>query len=433
MYTYARVLPVVEEIDVLVCGAGCAGIGAAIAAARMGVRVHVVERMGFAGGFLTAIVGAGLDGMFDDTTGQIVVGGVAMEIVERMGMFRGDWFGTRFNRHAEQESQRDHPERVTLHSDPEKLKRAADTLLTEAGVGLAFHTQIVDVEMRGERIDAVIVADKGGLRAIRAAVVVDCTGDGDVAAWAGAPFERSDNAQPGSLHFRIGGVRVTWELRQQMSAVIAAAHAEGRLGNFGGPWLAAFAPDDLYVNAVRLTGDGTDPAWLTGAEMQGRRDAWTMFEEWQRALPEFADAHFITSGPNAGLRETRRIRGHATLTAEDVRTGRAQEDVVCRGCWPLDRHPRTAAGHHTEPRVPPYDIAYRTLLPQGVENLLVAGRCHSATSEAAASSRVTITAMGMGQGAGVAAALAARDRIAPDAVSIPSLQRHLREQGVLLD
>jgi hypothetical protein len=433
MYTYTKSLPVTGDVDVLVCGTGCAGVGAAVAAARMGARVCAVDRMGFAGGFLTAIVGAGLDGMFDDTTGQVVVGGVAIEMVERMGMFHGDWHATRFNRHAEQESLHDHPERVTLHSDPEKFKRAADAILSEAGVALAYHTRIVDVVMRGERIEAVIVADKGGARAIRAAVIVDCTGDGDVAAWAGAPYEQSDTAQPGSLHFRIGGVRVTWELRQQMSAVLAAAHTAGRLGNYGGPWLAAFAPDDLYVNAVRLTGDGTDPLWLTQAEVQGRRDAWTMFDEWQAALPEFADAHFITSGPNAGLRETRRIVGHAMLTAEDVRTGQRQEDAIARGCWPLDRHPRTAEGHHTEPRVPPYDIAYRTLLPQRVENLLVAGRCHSATSEAAASSRVTITAMGMGQGAGIAAALAAHAGITPAAVPIPMLQHHLRRQGALLD
>lgn len=176
MYTYTKTIPTSEDVDVLVCGIGCAGVGAAVGAARMGARTIAVDRMGFAGGFLTAVVGAGLDGMFDDTTGQIVVGGVAIEMVERMGMFRGDWFGTRFNRNAEQESLRAHPERVTLHSDPEKFKRAADRLLTDVGVSVAYHTQIVDVVMRGERIEAVIVADKAGLRAIRAAVVVDCTG-----------------------------------------------------------------------------------------------------------------------------------------------------------------------------------------------------------------------------------------------------------------
>jgi hypothetical protein len=433
MYTYIKTMPTITDVDVLVCGVGCAGVGAAVAAARMGARTVAVERMGFAGGFLTAIVGAGLDGMFDDTTGKVVVGGVAIEMVERMGMFRGDWFATQFNRHAEQESLHDHPERITLHSDPEKFKHAADALLTEAGVALRYHTRIVDVVMRGERIEAVIVADKGGLTAIRPAVVVDCTGDGDVAAWAGAPFDQSTTAQPGSLHFRIGNVAITWELRARMSEALATAHREGRLGNYGGPWLAAFAPNDLYVNAVRLTGDGTNPAALTAMEMQGRSDAWAMFAEWQATLPEFADAHFITSGPNAGMRETRRITGHATLTADDVRAGQPQEDAIVRGCWPLDRHPRGAEGHHAEPRVPPYDIAYRTLLPQRVENLLVAGRCHSATSEAAASSRVTITALGMGQGAGVAAALAAQNRTFPASVDVRTLRQHLRDQGALLD
>ena len=158
-----------------------------------------------------------------------------------------------------------------------------------------------------------------------------------------------------------------------------------------------------------------------------------MFDAWKEQLPEFEEAYFMTSGPVAGARESRRIVGDYVLTGEDVREGRKQDDVVVLGAWRLDRHPSTQAGYHEIPWTPPYDIPYRTLLPRTIENLLVAGRCHSATSEALASSRVTATAMGMGQAAGTAAAIAIAEKLSPRDVRVVDLQDSLISQGAILE
>ena len=226
---------------------------------------------------------------------------------------------------------------------------------------------------------------------------------------------------------------LTFELRRKCAAVLEKARADGRIGPYGGPWPATFSGRDIYFNAIRTAGDATDPDDWTNAEIQGRRDAWQMFELWKEALPEFKDAYFFTSGPTAGARESRRIVGDYTLTGDDIRQARRHDDVVVLGAWRIDRHPQTESGYHDMPFVPPYDIPYRTLLPQGVDNLWVAGRCHSATSEALASSRVTANAMGMGQAAGTAAAMAAVAGVGNREVPIGTLQDRLLAANAILD
>src|SRR5439155_18029497 len=235
------------------------------------------------------------------------------------------------------------------------------------------------------------------------------------------------------LHFRVINVVATLDLREKCVAALVAAHERGELGNYGGPWMHRFAPNEIYFNTVRVAANGTIPEDWTRVEQQGRQDAWTMFSIFKETLREFKDAYFFQSGPVAGARESRRIVGDYVLTIEDIHAGKRQEDVVVLGAGRLDRHPPTAFRQHTEFVVPPYDISYRTLLPQDIDNLLVAGRCHSATSEALASSRLTATAMGMGQAAGVAAALASHGSGASRDVSIGRLQDDLRRQGAILE
>ncbi|MBV7334464.1 FAD-dependent oxidoreductase [Chloroflexi bacterium TSY] len=434
MLTYSNQTPIIARPDVLVCGAGLAGLGAAVAAARRGARTMVVERNGFAGGFFTAIIGSAFDGFVDERTGTPVVGGIVFEMLERMGVIEpGQGPQLRFNVNGDLSFVEMHPERIIPRCDPERFKRAADAILTEAGVEILYHTQVADVVANAGRIEAVIVSNKAGLVAIQPQVVIDCTGDGDVAAWAQVPFEKAESLQPMSLHFRIAYLEPSYALRRRCAAVLQAAFERGELGLYAGPYPATFSGEDVYFNATRTPGDNTDPNDWTQAEIQGRRDAWTMFELWQKELPEFADAYFMTSGPVAGARESRRIVGEYVLTSDDVRHGRRQNDVVVLGAWRLDRHPATKPGYHDIPWTPPYDIPYRTLLPKGCENLLVAGRCHSATSEALASSRVTATAMGMGQAAGTAAALAIQTNVAPRQVSINALQEKLLKTGAILE
>ena len=434
MYTYSKQIPIVATPDVLVCGGGLAGIGAAVAAARAGARTMLVERMGFAGGFFTAIIGSAFDGFVDERTGAPVVGGIVFEMLERMGVIRpGQGPHLRYNVNGDLSFVEMHPERVIPRCDPERFKRAADEILRQAGVHILYHTQVADVVAHNGRVESVLVSNKAGLTAIQPKVVIDCTGDGDVAAWAGAPCEKAEPLQPMSLHFRIAYLEPSFDLRRRCAAVLEAAHQRGDIGLYGGPYPATFSGRDVYFNATRFPGDSTDPADWTQAEIQGRQDAWTMFELWQAELPEFADAYFMSSGPTAGARESRRIVGDYVLTGDDVAEGRRHDDVIVLGAWRLDRHPPQAAGYHHIPWTPPYDIPYRTLLPGKLENLLVAGRCHSATSEALASSRVTATAMGMGQAAGIAAALAVRNNTTPRQVDVQQVQAHIVETGGILE
>ena len=434
MITYAREIPVRARPDVLVCGAGLAGIGAAVAAARAGARTLVVERNGFAGGFFTAIMGSAFDGFVDERSGAPVVGGLVFEMLERMGVIRpGQGPELRYNVNGDLSFVEMHPDRVIPRCDPERFKRAADQILLDAGVDILYHSQVADVTTRDGRIETVIVSNKAGLVAVQPKVVVDCTGDGDVAAWAGVPFEKAEPLQPMSLHFRIAYLEPSFELRRRCARVLAEARERGELGLYAGPYPATFSGRDVYFNATRYPGDATDPDDWTGAEIRGRADAWKMFELWKEQLPEFEQAYFMTSGPTAGARESRRIVGDYVLTGDDVREGRRQDDVVLIGAWRIDPHPPDRSGYHPIPWVPPYDIPYRTLLPSGCDNLLVAGRCHSATSEALASSRVTATAMGMGQAAGTAAALALATGGSPRGVEMSRLQTRLLEAGAILE
>jgi glycine/D-amino acid oxidase-like deaminating enzyme len=431
---YSRAIDVVARPDVLVCGAGCAGIGAAVAAARIGARTMVVERMGFAGGFFTAIVGSAFDGFTDQITGLPAVGGVVFEMLERMDVLEGrDPRATSFTVNGEVLEIADRPDWLVPRCDPERFKKAADEILNDSGVTSLLHTQVSDVVTRDGRIEAVVVSNKAGLVAIEPKQVIDCTGDGDVAAWAGAPFELREDLQPMSLHFRVINIAPTPALRARCTQALAAAHEAGRLQTYGGPSLHNFAPNEIYFNAVRVRGNGTVPEDWTHVEQQGRQDAWTMFRVFKDTLPEFKDAYFFQSGPVAGARETRRILGEYVLTEDDIRERRSAPDVVVLGAGRLDRHPVFPPGQHVRHVVAPYDISFRTLLPRSVENLLVAGRCHSATSEALASSRLTATSMGMGQAAGVAAALAAQASKTPRDVPTAQLQATLREQGAILE
>jgi hypothetical protein len=393
----------------------------------------VVERCGFAGGFFTAVIGSAFDGFAEGQTGRPAVGGVVFEMLERMGVIgKSQGPKLRYNVNGELGEIEKHPDWLVPKCDPERFKRAADSILHESGVRILYHTQVADVTARNGRIDAVVVSNKAGLVAIQPKVVIDCTGDGDVAAWAGAPFELNDPLQPMSLHFRIMNLRPTFELRRKCASVLEEAFKAGRMGLYGGPYLASFAPNEVYFNAVRIPANGTVPDDFTRVEIEGRKDAWRMFELWKETLPEFKDAYFMTSGPVAGARETRRILGQYILSEEDILQSRRFEDVIVLGAWRLDRHPNDAAGYHRETYVPPYDIPYRTLLPRKIDNLLVAGRCHSATSGALASSRVTATAMGMGQAAGAAAALAVAGNNSPQEVKIGQLQDNLLQQGAIL-
>ncbi len=391
--------------DVMVCGAGCAGVVAALAAARRGAKTVLVERAGFAGGIITTVGLPFFDGIARKVDRKIVYRGIGLEFLIKMGVCKpGD-------------------DTVYAHNPVirsiERFKILLDEMVSsEPTLQVLFHSFVAGVTTKGDRIDEVIVANKGGLQRFRPKTVIDCTGDADVAAWAGAPCETSPEYMPLTLHFRIGNVTNTPDLRQKARDVVVAAHKEGKLKNYYGPGMSfMFANDELYFHAIRVKADPLDPADLTRAEMQGRRDAWTMYELWKENVPGFENSYYITSGPYIGIRESRRLQGQYVLTEADIKEEKKFPDAVATGTWYLDLHPNyaTTGSANVKPgglggldgyQPDHYDIPYRSLLPKKISNLIVAGRCHSATRLAQSSSRVNATAMAMGEAAGTAAAMA---------------------------
>ncbi len=397
------------QTDILVCGGGCAGIAAALSAARNGAKTLLIERAGFSGGIITTVGLPYFDGLIDKPSGRFVAKGIALELLIALGAAKPG------AKHIED----CRPDLVTkywgsvLIPNTDEFKLLADSLITQQRdqLSVLYHSMACDVEIRENRIASVTIANKDGLTRVKARQVIDCTGDADIAAWAGCPTEKMQPLMPMTMHFRIGNVKPVKETKDAAKQVLIEAHQRGELPEFYGPGLIfAFAKDEAYIHATRVPGDATDAADLTRAEIQGRRDSWTIFREWKTKVPGFEESYFISSGPYIGIRESRRIVGERVLSLDDLQKTNRYDDAIATGCWFLDVHPQKTTtdkpfiGSGFQPA--PYDISYKMLIPQQVSNLLVAGRCHSASKDAAASSRVTVTAMAMGEAAGCAAALA---------------------------
>jgi len=410
------------DTDVLVCGGGCAGLAAALSAARNGAKTVLIERAGFAGGIITAVGLPYFDGISSIKDSKIIVRGIGFELLAKSGVVQpGATHTVKYN--------------PTI-SNVEGFKLLADRLLLaeRERLHVLYHSMACGAEMDGDRIAAVLVANKAGLVRVRAKTVIDCTGDADVAAWSGAPTEKSPELQPLTLHFRIGNVKRTPDIGKNCRAALEKAHERGELPMFYGPGIMfMFAQNEIYIHGIRVPADATDPDDLTRAEMQGRSDAWAMFEAWKREVPGFEDSYFMCAAPFIGVRETRRIVGQHVLTEEEITTTKPFDDAIASGCWFLDIHPNkitlNSAWAVEKKPLDPYDIPYRSLLPQKVTNLLVAGRCHSATRLASSSTRVTVTAMALGEAAGVAASLAAKGGTSPISLDGTEVRKKLRLQN----
>lgn len=420
------IMPVTRKkysVDVLVCGGGCAGLAAAVAAARNNAKTLLLERAGFSGGIITTVGLPFFDGIADKVSSRIVVRGIPFELLMKMGRTTPNATHIR-------------PHNPAIKST-ERFKLLADQLLDAHGeqIQVLYHTTACDAVVKNGRISKVFAANKDGLIEIEAKQVIDCTGDGDIAAWADVPIEKTKPLMPMTLHFRIGNVRQNPELRAKAREALTQAEKAGKLPMFYGPGIMFFfADDEAYFHAIRVAGDGTDAEDLSRAEKQGRSDAWAMFEALKESVPGFEDSYFISSGPYIGIRETRRLVGQHVLTEQDIRQQRRFDDAIVTGCWYMDRHPNhTTMGTANDPNTgfqpAPYDIPYRALVAQKVDNLLVAGRCHSATAAAASSTRVTVTAMALGQAAGTAAAMAVKSKTAVATLDGVLVREQLTAQG----
>jgi len=433
-----RRVPVRGEYDIVVLGGGPAGIAAAAAAAGHGCRTLLVERYGFLGGMGTAAGVTNFCGLHANLHGDIrqVVHGIADELLARIDRLGG--LNTAHLVMGRTKAQA---------YDTAAYKCAADDLLLAKGASVLFHALGAGVLMHEDAITALLVETKSGRCALAAKIFIDCSGDGDLAAWAGAPFELGDgngNMLYPTTMFRVNGVDPA--AAGDAWTVIPGLMEEAERHGESFPRKGAIVrpqknPAEWRVNVTQIKTpngravDGTEAGELSAGEIEGRRQALRFFDFLRRTAPGFADAYIVDIPPQIGIRETRRISGHYQLTGADVVTCANFADTIGVNGWPIESH--IAGDVHWEwPPIPQSrgfnHLPYRMLLPRGVRNLMVAGRCASMTHEGQSAARVSGGCFVMGQAAGTAGhlALAAGCHVAD--IQIDELQRVLQRDGVYL-
>ncbi len=451
----ARDIPVAAEVDVVVAGGGTAGVAAAIAAARRGARTLVIEQFGFLGGTQTgALVGPICPNYHPD--GKPLTLGIGQEIWDRLAARQS----------AEARQGQRYPAGDWPWFDPEALKYLLDEMVEEAGVDVLFHTWISDVIVEEGRVKGLIIENKSGRQAVMARVTIDATGDADVASRAGVPCEsgrESDGLnQPASLRFHVGHVdwdRCTAFLRGQgmtnvtlptvsyaigagakdLAAYLEQCVAEGKVDLETVRYFQFYSiegrPGEVTFNCPEIrTLEGTNGWDLSRMHLEGRRLILKLVDFCRRCIPGFEECYIVLTGPMVGIRTSRRIVGEYILTEADVLSGMKFPDAVARNNWPPDIHaPKETEGLVFKQdlfTVDYVEVPYRTLLPLKVDNLLVAGRCVSATFEAQSAIRISRTCHALGQAAGTAAALAVQNGGNPRKLDGRLVRQALEEDGL---
>ena len=456
---YSRKLQCISSPDVLVCGGGPAGLCAAVAAARGGADTMLIEQNGFCGGMATAGLVAPFMTCYDSGGGEMLIRGMFEEIVNRLIAKGG----------AIHPSKIPAPSSFTsyitvghIHVTPfraETLKLVADEMLAEAGVKVLYHTSFVDTETENGHISSVIVHLKEGLRRIEPKIVIDCTGDADVAAASGAGYDLGNpgtgKIQPASLFFRIGNVNlaaVDEDYRQNINNFYRkdgvnyrSLHWWVEKAREAGDWdldrvsIGLFRDvdeDEWSINTSRIMNiDGTKSEDLTRAEEEGRRQVEQIFRFFRKYVPGCENAKLLQTGSTVGIRETRHIHGLRRLTIDNVLNCEVPDDSVMIGANSVDIHGKFGPRSNEYIALPAgkyYGVPYGTMVPSGFDNLLVSGRCISAESDAAGAIRVMPPCMALGQAAGTAAAMCATGNIAPGGIDIQELRAKLTAAGVKL-
>lgn len=432
-YEISRKAVVAGSYDVVVCGGGPAGFIAAVAAARGGARTALVEQYGFLGGMATAGLVAPLS-VFTYNGGK-VIGGIPWEFVERLSSMGGGLIEQPLGNVA---------------FEPELYKLCCQRMVLEAGVDMYMHCTISGCVCEGNGIKAVIVENKNGTEAIEGRCFVDCTGDADLAHFAEVPMQESEGKplQPLSTYFVLSGVDTD-------SPVIKEAMHHNRQGvnchclpvrekllalketldmpEFGGPWFCTTLQKGVVtVNMTRTAGDACDNRDFTRAECLLREQVFRMAAVLKDNFEEFRNSYVSAVAVQAGVRETRRIKGVHTITADEYVNAFHYEDSVSRGAHPIDVHVARGASQNVTFLKSPAYVPYRALIAADYPNLLVAGRCISADKTAFASLRVQASCMGTGQAAGVAAAMCASAGTTVQKIDLPSLISRLREMGTVI-
>lgn len=409
--------------DVIVCGGGPGGIAASIGAAREGADVLLVERYGFLGGGATAML---VNPFMTYYAGdKQIVKGIFQDMLDELTKMGA--FGS---------------ERQRWAFDAEAFKIAAETMCIKAGVKLLYHCFLAKANVSDGRVTSIDIATKDGLKRLEANIFVDSTGDGDLAYLAGAIIEKGRKedglAQPMTLNFRMANVDIEgMPSREEITREYIKAKEEGIISCPREDILYFFTtqPGVVHFNQTRVIKcDATDPESLTSAEIEGRRQAWEISRWLIKNIPGFEKAYLQQTATQIGVRESRRVIGDYLLTAEELLSACKFDDVIACGSYPIDIHNPGGEGttlRHLEPGTW-YDIPYRCLTPKGFTNLLIGGRCISATHEAHSAIRVIPIVFAIGHAAGVAAGISVKEKANVREVDYRRVQIELLKQGAFL-
>ena len=458
LYNVGMIVDREKQCDILVVGGGPAGVCAAIAAARLGASTVLVEEGGFCGGmatrglvgpFMTCYDAEGKEmiirGLFEEIVDRMVARGFAIHPAEVMG-------GTAFTSWIK--VGHDH---VTPF-EAEGLKLILDEMLMEAGVKVLYHTSFLQPIMEENKIVGAVLASKSGIEGISAKVVIDATGDGDVAYRCGAEYEMGNEElglmQPATMFFRISNVdtdKVEADIQANLhnfyrkdGVNYRSFHWRVTEARENGDWsldrvsIGLFRmpkKDEWCVNTSRIMNvDSTNNESLTKAEMVGRQQADEILNFLRKYVPGCEDARLKSTASYIGIRESRHIKGEYRLTAEDLLSAKVPEDSILIAANSVDVHGRFGpkSNEYTPINGSYYGVPYRSLIPLGIDGLLLAGRCISADSTAAGAIRVMPPCMAMGQAAGTAAAIAVSKDVSLHNIDVKELQTLLKRNNVVL-
>ena len=458
-FRYSRDIPEIIDTDIVVVGGGPAGLCAAVAAGRAGARVVLIEKNSFCGGMATAGMVAPFMTCYDSGGSRMLIRGLFEELVERLIACGGAIHPSKVSSKTAFTSYID---KGHVHVTPfkaEALKLVADEMLSEAGVQILYHTKFTDAETDGDKITRIIVDMKEGLAAIRAKAYIDCSGDGDLAAAAGAAYtvgNAQGKMQPATMFFTVGGVdtkkvdadiEANWDNFFRKDGVnyrslhwwVAKAKEAGdwtldrvSIGLFRG-----VEEDEFSINTSRIMNiDGTSSESLTTGEIEGRKQVREIFAFLKKYVPGFENSRLILSGSTLGIRETRHITGIRTLTTESILGCEVPEDSILLAANSVDVHGKFGPKSNEYITIPEgkcYGIPYGTMIPPAFSNLAVAGRAISADCEAAGAIRVMPPCMGIGQAAGTAVAMAVAEGADLRTLPVESLREKLISNGAMLE
>lgn len=380
-----------QNYDIIVCGAGCAGFCAAVAAARMGAKTALVEKYNTPGGILTVLGNSSID-QFNNPfipEKKMVITGIGWEFVLRLHK-------EGYARIPDMNAPRRNHEQYGVKVNPVAAAKIMDDMLIESGVSLYYGQSVVDAETENGRIKSILISTKTGLKRLKAKVFIDCTGDGDLGAFAGAEFVAGNGSgvfQPGSLRF------------------YPAVDADDRILNYG---------DNRNHVPINIT----DSDSITKSEIASRK---MIFEQMKKGDKIMAVA------PAVAPREGRRIKGLSQMNVDDYCAGKVFEDSVCYSYWFVDIHREGQAAYIqyiTHDKTP--TIRLSAMISKDLSNLMMAGRCVSSDRETNSSLRVKASCMAMGQAAGTAAAIAVRDRADARLVSAEEVKQTLDKNGAII-